>query len=203
MIQAKRNNELILAKDSGEIATCPHCYQEVKAYCGSILINHWKHIYKGDCIYNNSGESEWHLNLKMLFYNAGCCIERKIGYNIYDVILDNGYTVEIQNSSISQEECVSRNNNNNNKIIWIYNCNEQFEREQLFFDKNFYTYYQPKSCFFVTDIMFFEVAGFFYEIKFKKYEKGFYKNRAVNYITGYYFKYDFKEFFNTINNYKK
>jgi len=202
MILAKKNGELITPEISGEIAECPHCFSEVRAYCGDVYVYHWKHTNSNDCIYSNTGESLWHLRMKKLMFEKGANIECRLGYKIADVLLDNGFIVEFQNSSISKTECIERNKNNHNKVIWVYNCNEQYKNEQITIDGNFYEYYSPRASYFVCDILFFQINDFFLEVKFKKYGNGFFKNYATNKIEGFCFIKTFEEFYESINNYK-
>jgi competence CoiA-like predicted nuclease len=202
MILANKNGKLMLPEKSGEIAECPHCFGDVRSYCGEVYVKHWKHIYESNCEYSNSGESEWHSKMKNMLYEKGATIEQRIGHKIADVLLDNGFVVEFQNSPISKSECIERNKNNNNKVIWVFNCNEQYDNEQITIDGSYYEYFSPRANYWFCDILFFQIKDFFLEVKFKKYGKGFFKNYTVTTIEGYCFIKSFEEFYQSIINYK-
>lgn len=121
------NNVKIKPSYSGQIANCPTCEAKVKAYCGSILTWHWKHISLPDCDSWHE-ESSWHRNWKARFldseqevviinnnekHRADVCLDTKFGKLVF----------EFQSSSISPKE-VKKRENFYEKMVWIVKANE-------------------------------------------------------------------------------
>jgi competence protein CoiA len=102
--------------------TCPGCGGEVLSKTGDIYVWHWAHKSCGDCDSWSEGETEWHLRWKEYWpqdcreitINKGGLIHRA------DVIRHDGVVVEIQNSPISPEEIIERENFYG-RMIWVLN----------------------------------------------------------------------------------
>lgn len=108
----------------GETATCPLCGSRVIAKCGQIKAWHWAHESMADCDPWSEGETEWHLEWKMLFQAMGefsgpsVEIEKTIGNHRADIVVD-GCVVELQHSPISTEEVHERENFYGSRMCWI------------------------------------------------------------------------------------
>jgi len=117
MILANKNNERISASP-GEKALCPICNEEVIAKCGEINIWHWAHKSLGDCDTWAEPESEWHLNWKQKFPKE--MQEVVIGKHRADIVNEDGEIIELQNSPISINEIIEREEYYDN-MIWLLN----------------------------------------------------------------------------------
>ncbi len=118
MIWAVKNDERIKATREQRKATCSLCDEEVIAKCGEIKIWHWSH--KKDFVCDPFGEPEtlWHLEWKNYF--KGNEQEVIIGKHRADIKTKNGLIIEVQNSPISPEKIIDRENFYKN-MIWILN----------------------------------------------------------------------------------
>lgn len=113
--------------------TCVHCSAEVLAKCGSKNIWHWAHLSKENCDPWFEGETPWHRDWKNLF-GADCSEIRLIkekDYHIADVINKNGIVFEFQNSSISAEDILKREEFYGKKMMWVINGSSFKESFQI------------------------------------------------------------------------
>ena len=99
-------------------AKCPICNEEVIAKCGSIKIWHWAHKNKEDCDSWYEPESQWHLDWKNEFPKEQQ--EFSIGRHRADIRTKDRWIIELQNSSISSEEIIERENYYK-RMIWLLN----------------------------------------------------------------------------------
>lgn len=124
MQYALLNNERIPATKSKEIAYCSCCNSEVRAYCGDIMVWHWKHVKKEECDSFYEPETKWHRDWKNKFSKENqevVCFDEITGEkHVADIKLNNGVVLEFQNSPISLREIKSRNDFYK-KIIWVLN----------------------------------------------------------------------------------
>lgn len=125
MKYAFKNGQKILASNSGDLATCPWCKSDVRAHCGRFVIWHWKHVSKYSCDPWWEPETEWHRNWKDYFpkewqeviHHDPITNEKHIA----DLKNDSGIVVEFQNSSISYDELLQRENFYK-KLVWVVNA---------------------------------------------------------------------------------
>lgn len=110
----------------GLIGVCQECGSKMIPVLGDVYKHHWRHLVKGDCI--SEGETQWHRDMKSMFpaENWEVIKNKKRA----DILLDNDTAIEFQMSSISNEDIISRNNNYE-KIIWVFNLDEQYENGQI------------------------------------------------------------------------
>lgn len=120
-VNGKRSKPL-----NGVIGECLDCKCEMLPVMGEIYVHHWRHKTDSGCI--SKGETIWHLQMKSMFDES--LIEIKKNNHRADVLLDNDTAIEFQMSSISNEEIISRNNNYE-KIIWVFNLDEQYTNGQI------------------------------------------------------------------------
>jgi competence protein CoiA len=93
--------------------TCPNCGREVVAKCGQQRIWHWSHLGKLECDRWWEPETEWHRTWKALFPQEWQEVIHVAGdgeRHIADVKNGTGWVIELQHSSISPEERLSREN---------------------------------------------------------------------------------------------
>lgn len=123
MRYALLNNERTEPTVSGQIAICPCCKKEVRAFCGKLTVWHWKHISLQDCDSWYEPETEWHRKWKNKFSVKNqevVCFDVTGEKHIADIKFDNDVVIEFQNSPIKIEEIESRNKFYK-KLIWILN----------------------------------------------------------------------------------
>jgi len=120
------NGEKIKAVPGNSTAVCPLCNTELVKKCGSIKIWHWAHKSVTDCDPWAEPESDWHLEWKRTFEQRGFVIEKIIGKHRADCVNETErVVVELQNSSISNEEIAERTDfyrTNGYKMVWIFNA---------------------------------------------------------------------------------
>jgi competence CoiA-like predicted nuclease len=131
MIWAIKGGERILATPK-QVANCPLCSEEVISKCGSIKIWHWSHKADADCDNWGEGETDWHINWKNEFPKEmqEIVIRKYIssasgdsgGDEMHraDIQLSSGKVIELQNSSISAEDIIDREQFYGN-MIWLLN----------------------------------------------------------------------------------
>ena len=100
---------------------CPVCRTKVIAKAGSLKVPHWAHESLTDCDRFSEPETAWHRAWKSLFPPE--CREVVVGRNRADVITKDGTVLEFQNSPISREKILARQQAYGNKLIWIINGN--------------------------------------------------------------------------------
>ena len=97
----------------GAKGVCPACGETVIAKCGSIKVHHWSHQSNSNCKYKEN-KGEWHLKWQMQFEDdwQECQIKNPNTneINIADIKTQNGFVIEFQHSSISEEERKAREN---------------------------------------------------------------------------------------------
>lgn len=100
---------------------CPICSDPVIAKCGPRIIHHWAHKGRRDCDPWWENETEWHRSWKNLF-SEEC---REISHTApngeihrADIKTPSGIYIEVQHSSMTDEERISRENFYQN-LIWI------------------------------------------------------------------------------------
>jgi hypothetical protein len=107
---ALRNNLRTLSSPFIKDAICPFCQSPVLPKCGNIKKWHWAHVSGQDCDEWSSEESEWHLNWKNEFPEdwQEVILEKEGKKHRADIKGTLGVIVEFQNSHISQEDLIKR-----------------------------------------------------------------------------------------------
>jgi hypothetical protein len=132
----KITNERIEATPYIRSAICPLCNQEVIAKCGEIKVWHWAHKSNNECDSFGEPETEWHLNWKNEFpkenqeviISENELLERDIKkHSTHDPdkkhradVMINDLIIEFQNSPISPEQIMEREEFYDN-MIWVFN----------------------------------------------------------------------------------
>jgi competence protein CoiA len=107
----------------GASGICQVCGGEVIPKCGAIKDWHWAHKSLAECDSFSDGETEWHRRMKSKFPESMReVVIIKDGVKHRADILYNGVTIEFQNSSISVEDILAREEFYGN-MIWVLNYN--------------------------------------------------------------------------------
>lgn len=124
LIAVDENNNRI-SPEKGKLGFCQLCKQKVRAYCGEININHWRHLEIQNCDSWNEGETEWHREWKNEFPDdwQEVIIEKDNEKHIADIKTPNNLVLELQNSSISSTTIKIREAFYG-KMIWLINANK-------------------------------------------------------------------------------
>lgn len=104
-------------------AICPICNEEVISKCGLIKVWHWSHKSISECDNWSEPESEWHLQWKNEFPKE--CQEFIMGKHRADIRTKDRYIIELQNSPISSEKIIERENYYK-RMIWLLNGEKLF-----------------------------------------------------------------------------
>lgn len=94
----------LIEAERGHTGTCPGCGSALVAKCGTIVSPHWAHHARPDCDDWSEPESEWHLAWKR--HAPPERTEVVMGANREhraDVVLPNGWVLELQHSALSAE----------------------------------------------------------------------------------------------------
>jgi len=109
---------------------CPCCESKVVAKMGSIKIHHWAHL-SSEIYCDSRPMSEWHLEWQSHFPPE--MVEIYVNNKRRaDVLLPNKMAIEFQNSPISIEDVLVRNQHHKDGIIWVHNYIEQTINKQFF-----------------------------------------------------------------------
>jgi competence CoiA-like predicted nuclease len=109
---------------------CPCCESKVVAKMGSIKIHHWAHL-SSEIYCDSRPMSEWHLEWQSHFPPE--MVEIYVNNKRRaDVLLPNKMAIEFQNSTISIEDVLARNQHHKDGIIWVHNYIEQTINKQFF-----------------------------------------------------------------------
>lgn len=159
MLKAIDENNKRISPESGKTGFCQLCKQKVRAYCGEINIDHWRHIKIQNCDSWSEGETEWHREWKKEFPDdwQEVIIEKDNEIHIADILTSNNLVLELQNSSISSTTIKIREKFYG-KMIWLINANKfkdnfrisSVVKSQLrYLDDNHrnYMYYEPEDSF--------------------------------------------------------
>lgn len=124
LIAIDENNNRIIP-EKGKIGICQLCKEKVKAYCGDIYINHWRHIELQNCDTWSEGETEWHREWKNKFPKDWQEVIIKKGKEEHraDIKTSKDLILELQNSSISPSTIKIRENFYGN-MVWLINANK-------------------------------------------------------------------------------
>lgn len=124
LIAIDENNNRIIP-EKGKTGICQLCKEKVKAYCGKIYINHWRHIELQNCNTWSEGETEWHREWKNKFPKdwQEVIIKRGNEEHRADIKTTKGLILELQNSSISPSTIKIRENFYGN-MVWLINANK-------------------------------------------------------------------------------
>lgn len=117
MFWALNENEKVRAIPNIK-AVCPICKGQVIPKCGRIKIWHWAHQNNFECDSWSEPESEWHINWKNEFPKEQQ--EFTMGAHRADIRTSDRWIIELQNSSISPEEIIERENYYK-RMIWLIN----------------------------------------------------------------------------------
>jgi len=137
--------------EKGKMGTCQLCINEVKAYCGEINIDHWRHTNIAQCDSWKENESDWHREWKNEFPKdwQEVIIDSNNEKHIADIKTSNGLVLELQNSSISSSTIKIREKFYG-KIIWLINANKfkdnfsirsEVNVQLRYVDENYRNYY--------------------------------------------------------------
>ena len=100
-------------------AACPICKSELISKCGSIKKWHWSHKNLQDCDDWSEGETDWHIDWKNEFKDdwqeVAIKNHRADIYNPHKMLV-----IELQNSTISADEIIEREQFYGN-MIWVIN----------------------------------------------------------------------------------
>lgn len=101
-------------------ATCPGCYGDVLAKCGSIVSWHWAHI-AADCDPWTEPETPWHRGWKEAVPEP----QREVvmGAHRADIVTITGWVVELQSRSLPAGEARQREDFYGH-MVWIFNLSE-------------------------------------------------------------------------------
>lgn len=123
LIAINEYNQRIIP-EKGKTGFCQICKNPVKAYCGEINIDHWRHVAEQNCDTWKEHESEWHREWKNKFPEdwQEVIIEINNEKHIADIKTNNGLILELQNSSISKATIKERELFYQN-IVWLINAN--------------------------------------------------------------------------------
>jgi len=134
----KKNNKI--KADKKKEGYCPMCDEKLIPKCGLINIWHWSHKNNTDCDTWYNGETEWHINWKLLVNQKYCEVSIKKDNKIHRAdILHPNWVIELQNSSISSYEIIQRELFYNN-MIWIINGKEFKKNFNLTYDRQHKNY---------------------------------------------------------------
>jgi hypothetical protein len=119
------NNKRIVPPSSGFLAICQICGQPVRAYCGELNMDHWRHVKLSNCDLWHSHETPWHREWKLLFPEnfREVVIENENEIHRADIKTPKGLVVEFQNSPISSLEIRVREKFYG-QMIWVVNTDE-------------------------------------------------------------------------------
>jgi len=125
LLIALDNNGKRIHPSKGALALCQICKENVRAYCGEINIDHWRHIDRNDCDTWHENETEWHRKWKNKFPLEWQEVLVRDGDVIHraDIKTPFGLVVEFQNSSISSID-VKERERFYTKMIWLINTKE-------------------------------------------------------------------------------
>lgn len=134
-------NERVEAFPKGR-GTCPICNAAMIAKCGKRLINHWAHDKRENCDPWWENETEWHRKWKNLFpfeCREVTHIANDGEVHRADIKTTTNIIIEIQHSSITDEERIAREEFYRN-LVWVIDGRS--------FKERFYIYHvlpNPKS----------------------------------------------------------
>jgi len=127
---------------SGAKGFCPVCNSEMIAKCGTRVIHHWAHSVDRNCDPWWENETQWHRDWKEL-YPEDC---REVSHTAEngeihraDITTPTGIVIEVQHSSMSDAERISREGFYRN-LVWVL--------DGSVFEKNFDVYHMlpcPRS----------------------------------------------------------
>lgn len=104
-------------------AYCPTCDEALIAKCGSIVTWHWAHHAQPDCDTWHRGETQWHLDWKARYADAGYAVELPCTLNgerhRADVVTSRA-VLELQGGSLSAVEIRRREAFYGRDLIWLY-----------------------------------------------------------------------------------
>jgi len=164
-------------------AICPICGSELISKCGKILVWHWAHINMEECDNWSEGETWWHLDWKNKFPKENQ--EVIIGKHIADVRTPSRWVIELQNSPISSEEIIEREEYYK-RMVWLLNGETLGKNIELNKEKrNGFTFrwkHPPKSWWFCEKDIFVDLSENLEEMYKEKFdiEKGKYVTKQVS-----------------------
>lgn len=123
-------NKRIIARPK-TIGICPICKGECLSKCGNIKVWHFAHKNKLECDTYAEAESYWHVNWKEKFPESmrEVVIQHNGCKHIAD-IENNRLVLELQHSTISEEDIVQREQFYGN-MIWLFDLIEKNDKEQF------------------------------------------------------------------------
>lgn len=139
MLIAKNEDQESIYAEPKLTAFCPGCGNEVIPKCGKVVMWHWAHKIKSNCVYEP--ETQWHLRWKKLAIDHGLDIEVKyVADEVYvaDAVDEkNKRVIEFQHSSINVRDIIDRcefYERLGYKIDWVFD----YKDKDLHFNGSYY-----------------------------------------------------------------
>jgi len=130
-------------------AICPLCNEEVISKCGDIKVWHFAHLKDNEC-YGGEPETKWHLDWKDNFPKEHQEVIIKRNDEYYenkslraDVKTKEGLVIEFQNSPISTEKIIDREEFYEN-MVWVLN-GKTFGKNITYYTLRYKWKWFPKS----------------------------------------------------------
>ena len=118
------------------IGKCINCGNDVRSYCGTQIVHHWKHINLGECDDWYERETEWHRNWKNKF-DISCQEIIKFDLStkekhIADIYLQKkDLVIEFQHSPIKIEEIKARESFYD-RMIWVIDLSSNMKNIEFY-----------------------------------------------------------------------
>lgn len=128
----------LIEAERGRTGTCPGCGSALVAKCGPHIAHHWAHHARPDCDSWSEPESEWHLAWKR--HAPPERTEVVMGANREhraDVVLPNGYVLELQHSALSAEAIREREEFYTREaggMCWLWDARRFWKAAKMYLD---------------------------------------------------------------------
>lgn len=120
------------------LATCPECRAAVRSKCGTVVTWHWAHLARPTVACQHEPETEWHRAWKSMVPPERCevVMQRNGERHRADIVTHEGMVVELQHSSISEQEIQAREAFYGS-MAWIFDARGPTEAERLTFPSRY------------------------------------------------------------------
>ena len=118
-----------LLAQPGVVSECPICNTPLIAKCGKVKIWHWAHQNNLECDHWWESVSQWHLDWQALVKPQ--YREVVVGEHRADIRLSNGQVIELQKSSIPEEQVIERELFYDD-MVWVFEGKSFVERFKLY-----------------------------------------------------------------------
>lgn len=130
------DRQVIGPRISGKMGFCPSCGKPVIAKCGVIMVWHWSHLSGRDCDPWAEKLTGWHTDWQDILegYRSAKIevpITKHGETHRADAVLMDGTVVELQKSAISPKDIEIRESFYGEKMIWIFDVREAFEKKRI------------------------------------------------------------------------